>query len=98
VTDVRAAVARVLEEWGCAPVESDSVAGAVLGVIERSSDPGPAEPEPPVAGGDVRTRLVDALRGQGIILPSGDWLRLDDKNLGLIADRLSGVFRAAEAK
>jgi hypothetical protein len=28
------------------------------------------------------------MRGQGIRLPDGDWLRLDDENLSLIADRL----------
>jgi hypothetical protein len=37
---------------------------------------------------DIKSRLVDGMRGQGIRLPDGDWLRLDDNNLTLIAERL----------
>jgi hypothetical protein len=37
---------------------------------------------------DIKSRLVDGMRGQGIRLPDGDWLRLDDNNLELIAERL----------
>jgi hypothetical protein len=29
---------------------------------------------------DIKSRLVDGMRGQGIVLPNGDlWLRLDDE-------------------
>jgi hypothetical protein len=46
---------------------------------------------------DIKSRLVDGMRGQGIRLPDGDWLRLDDNNLTLIAERLLRTAVAVQA-